>query len=251
MKRLIAFILLLSLFSYPIKGFAKIDIPLKIGDIYVQDNANLITSDDKKLMLSLGNELEDKTSAQLAVLTVNSLEGNDIKEYSNQAFRTYGIGNKKKNNGVLIVLAKNERKIRIEVGYGLEGTVTDIRSGEILEKSAFPYLKKGEYSTGITSTYKSLYSLILNDGKDTNDTKVGHKEKSSFSIIQLIGILSIIIIFFVIDFRFFGGFFTKLLYMIFLLFSNNGNSGRGGGSGGGGRSGGGGSSGGGGADRSF
>ncbi|MFD4703407.1 TPM domain-containing protein [Gottfriedia sp. NPDC058432] len=168
--------------------------------------------------------MEDTTSAQLAVLSIPSLEGNVIKEYANTAFRKYGLGNKEKNNGVLLFYAKRDRQIRIEVGYGLEGVVTDIRSGKILDQNAIPYLKKGEESLALTNTYKSLYNVILNGSEQTGHSKTSH-------------LWDTLKVFIIIDMMFFNGVLTYFILNLLPALLNS--------------SGGGGSSDGGGSDRKF
>ena len=101
--------------------------------IYVQDFADVLSADEENQLKSIGRNLEDQTTAQVAVLTVNTIGDKPITEYANEAFRQYGIGSKEENNGVLLVLAMNENQIRIEVGYGLEGRIPDGKAGRILD----------------------------------------------------------------------------------------------------------------------
>ena len=78
--------------------------------------------------------LEKQTGAQIVVVTVQNLEGQSLEEYATELFRNYGIGDKEKNNGVLLLCAYEERQFRIEVGYGLEGTLTDGKTGRIQDE---------------------------------------------------------------------------------------------------------------------
>ena len=94
-------------------------------DIYVVDNANMLDNSTKSDILNKGKELEENTGAQFVVVTINSLDGQDIESYSNDLFNSWGIGSKDNNNGVLLVVAKNDHKYRLEIGSGLEGTLTD------------------------------------------------------------------------------------------------------------------------------
>jgi uncharacterized protein len=91
----------------------------------VTDQANIISAPAKASIEAKLQNLEDKSSIQLVVATVNSLEGGDIESYANGLFRAWKLGMAKKNNGVLFLIAPNERKMRIEVGYGLEGVLTE------------------------------------------------------------------------------------------------------------------------------
>ena len=112
---------------------ADTQIPTPVGDVYVQDFADVLSADEENQLKSIGRNLEDQTTAQVAVLTVNTIGDKTIADYANEAFRQYGIGSKEENNGVLLVLAMNERQVRIEVGYGLEGRIPDGKAGRILD----------------------------------------------------------------------------------------------------------------------
>ena len=90
--------------------------------------------------------LEDKSGIQVVVATVKSLEGSDIETYANQLFRNWRLGEAKKNNGVLLLVAPNEHKVRIEVGYGLEGTLTDALSSVIISSAMVPRFKANDFS---------------------------------------------------------------------------------------------------------
>lgn len=111
MKFLASFALLLSLLCNTVSvAFAAPDIPNPVGDIYVQDFAHLLNDQEKADINQMGRKLDDETKAQVAILTVNSLGDSDVEEYANEAFRKYKLGDKKLNNGVLILLAKKEQK---------------------------------------------------------------------------------------------------------------------------------------------
>ena len=135
--------------------------PAPIGDIYVQDFAKVLTPDEIAEIRSLGRTIEDQTTAQISVLTVDTIGENTIEEYANEAFRQYGIGNETQNNGVLLVIAVSDRLIRIEVGYGLEGRIPDGKAGRILDEHAIPYLQNEQPNKAIIETYKVLANEVL------------------------------------------------------------------------------------------
>ncbi|MEK1829840.1 TPM domain-containing protein [Priestia megaterium] len=111
MKFLASFALLLSLLCNMVSvAFAAPDIPNPVGDIYVQDFAHLLNDQEKAEINQMGRKLDGETKAQVAILTVNSLDDADVEEYANEAFRKYKLGDKKLNNGVLILLAKKNEK---------------------------------------------------------------------------------------------------------------------------------------------
>ncbi|WML43950.1 TPM domain-containing protein [Neobacillus sp. PS3-40] len=223
-----------------------VQIPAPVGDIYVQDFAHVLNDNEKAELLNLGRSVEDQTTAQVAVLTVATIGDRTIEDFANEAFRQYGIGNKKENNGVLLVLAMKEHKVRIEVGYGLEGRIPDGKAGRILDDYAIPNLKNQQPNIAIIETYKVLANEVLAEyGKKGQQTpqpsSQGEKQGSSIPAWLIIIIVVVVV---ALDFKFFGGTLTYLLISILLR------GGRGGG-GGGSKGGGGGSSGGGGAGRGW
>jgi uncharacterized protein len=225
----------------------NIKMPAPIGDIYVQDFAKVLTEAEVAEIRSLGRTIEDQTTAQISVLTVNTIGEHTMEEFANEAFRKYGIGNETQNNGVLLVIAVTDRLIRIEVGYGLEGRIPDGKAGRILDQNAIPYLQNGQPNKAITETYKVLANEVLAEyGKSGElSTSEGQAQKSPNNegggIPAWLLIVIIVAVVF-LDFKFFGGTLTYLLLSIISM-------GRGGG--GGPRGGGGGSSGGGGAGRGW
>ena len=104
----------------------------------VTDQANIISGPAKASIEAKLQNLEDKSGIQLVVATVSSLEGGDIESYANGLFRAWKLGMAKKNNGALFLIAPNERKMRIEVGYGLEGVLTDAVSSVIIRSAVAP-----------------------------------------------------------------------------------------------------------------
>lgn len=255
MKRwLIYFILLLQCF-FAACAIAAPQIPPKptaAAGIYVQDYAQVLSAEDKRRLLNIGQELDNKTTAQLAVVTVKTLDGQPIEDYALSILREWGIGSKEKNNGALIVVAVQDRRSRIEVGYGLEGLLTDGLTGRIQDQAMIPYFRKGNYAAGIVNGYAVTASLIAKDAgvqlasinseqiavpaKTTNNTD----QEYPFWLKLLIG--AGIVLLLIIDNLFLGGVLTQMLFFMFLR-------GRGGGGGRGGF--GGGSGGGGGSSRSW
>ncbi|MFQ6036607.1 MAG: TPM domain-containing protein, partial [Sedimentisphaerales bacterium] len=128
-------------------GYVKADLPTPRH--YVEDYANVINSSDKQSLNGVLQELEQKTGAQYIVLTVDTTGGLPIEQFAIELAEKWKLGQKGKDNGLLFVLAKNDRRWRFEVGYGLEGFVTDVYCSRIGRDLLVPYLKKGDYSQGI------------------------------------------------------------------------------------------------------
>jgi uncharacterized protein len=126
----------------------------------VIDQANLLSPAVKKDIDSILKEQEDKTSNQIVVVVLNSLNGYTIEEYSYQLGRFWGIGQKDKNNGVLLVISMEEKKIRIEVGYGLEGALTDKIAYEIINYTIKPNFKANQYELGILKAVNEIKAAI-------------------------------------------------------------------------------------------
>src|SRR5499433_785351 len=117
---------------------------------YVSDLAGVIPADTRQRLEALCTELEQKTGAQLAIVTVRSLDGRPVEDYAVELFKHLGVGSKKQDQGVLLLLAPNDRKYRVEVGYGLEPVITDARAGDA-GRSMVPYFRQGDYSSGVTA----------------------------------------------------------------------------------------------------
>ena len=111
-------------------------------------------------------DLEDKSGIQLVVASVNSLDGLDVETYANGLFRAWKLGEAKKNNGVLFLVAPNERKMRIEVGYGLEGTLTDALSKIILTSAVAPRFKARDYGAGIERGVEGIIEVLSGDSAE-------------------------------------------------------------------------------------
>lgn len=105
-------------------------------------------------------DLEQRKGAQVAVLLVPSTGGASIEDYANQLFRAWKLGRKDVNDGILLVVAKDDRKVRIEVGYGLEGSVTDLLAHRIIEEHITPAFRQGDYAGGVVQGVNDLVVLV-------------------------------------------------------------------------------------------
>ena len=132
----------------------------------VVDQANIITAQSRSDLETKLKDLENKSGIQLVVATVKSLEGSDIETYANELFRNWKLGEAKKNNGVLLLVAPNEHKVRIEVGYGLEGTLTDALSSVIISSAIVPRFKANDFTGGIERGVDGIISVLSGDTAD-------------------------------------------------------------------------------------
>ena len=110
-------------------------------EFYVNDYANILSEKTKNYILEKSVALQKATKAQIVVVTIPSLYGENLEEYATELFRKFGIGDKEENNGLLLLLTLEERQFRIEVGYGLEGVLPDGLTGRYQDEYIIPYLK--------------------------------------------------------------------------------------------------------------
>jgi uncharacterized protein len=234
----------------------------------VVDDAHILSPDAQSRLTAMSKALEDKTKDQLVIVTLPSLQGYTIEQYGYQLGRHWGIGQKGQNNGTLLIVAPKEHDVRIEVGYGLEGTLTDAQSSLIINNVMKPAFRRGDYDGGVLGGAATILQVFGVETKDVDavlsqqaaedsqqDTDRGQGGGSGgFGIIIAIFVIWIV----------FGRFLWPLLFLGGGLgrggngrsgfgggygggFGGFGGGGFGGGFGGGGFSGGGGSFGGGGA----
>src|SRR5579863_1784418 len=139
---------------------------------YVNDFAGVLSAQAKDKLTVLCAEVQQKTKAQIAIVTVSSLEGEPIEQFSIDLATAWGIGPKQKDRGVLILLAPNDRKYRVEVGYGLEAILPDGKVGGF-GREAVPFLRQNDYSGAVLLITQCVASVIAEDRKVALDTLSG------------------------------------------------------------------------------
>lgn len=147
-------------------------------DFYVNDYANLLSEETKKYILQTNQDLNQKTGAQIVVVTVKNLEGKSIEEYANQLFREFGIGDKEKNNGLLLLCSYEDRMFRVEVGYGLEGCLPDGKTGRLQDEYIIPYLRENKFDEGI----RNGYSAFLGEVAEEYNITIDQREEATIKI---------------------------------------------------------------------
>jgi uncharacterized protein len=135
----------------------------------VVDQAGLLSVEDRTALTATLASLEAKTTDQLVIVTLKSLQGTSLEDYGYQLGRRWQIGQKDKNNGALLIVAAGERKVRIEVGYGLEGTLTDALTKYIIETSILPRFKAGDFPSGIKRGTEQIVQLLTGDPEGLTD----------------------------------------------------------------------------------
>ena len=129
----------------------------------VVDEAGLLSAATREQLTQLSEQYERTTSNQLVVVTVKSLQGYPVEDYGYQLGRHWGIGQKGRNNGVLLIVAPNEREVRIEVGYGLEGQLTDALASHIIQGQILPAFKSGDYEGGIVAGVQAIVAVFAGE----------------------------------------------------------------------------------------
>ncbi|SKA30818.1 uncharacterized protein SAMN02745126_05030 [Enhydrobacter aerosaccus] len=222
----------------------------------IVDQAGIIPAETQAALDPKLADLEAKSGIQLVVATVKSLDGKEIEPYANNLFRFWKLGEKDKNNGVLLLVAPNERKVRIEVGYGLEGTLTDAISKVIIVNAMAPRFRTGDFGDGITRGVDDIITVLTTDSSEWQkkpSLRLDSAEKPTLHTWIVFGMVIVVIVLLIVSPTFRLWFFTALASGGHRRGYGSGGYGGGGfsGGGGGGFSGGGGSSGGGGASGSW
>ena len=210
----------------------------------VVDGAGILSSDAQTRLTAMSQALEDKTKDQLVIVTLKSLQGYEIEQYGYQLGRHWGIGQKGHDNGALLIIAPAEHKVRIEVGYGLEGTLTDAQSKLIIENIMTPAFRRGDYDGGALAGSAAILQVLGVETKDVQQVLSQQAQPQPNDDTGGFPIFLVIVVIWIV----FGRFLWPLLFLGGMGGRGFGGGGFGGGGfGGGGFSGGGGSFGGGGA----
>lgn len=244
-------VLLLSVLL-PYSAQAAVTVPSPAPELYVLDQAGVMSSDTKAMIIATSQELGRQTKAQVAVVTLKTLDGQPIENVSLEILRQWQLGDKQLNNGVLLLVVPAERQSRIEVGYGLEGALPDGKTGRIRDDYMLPAFDQGNYDLGLANGYKAVVNEVAKEYGVTINISGGNQPvpvatptqgvPAWQTILIIIGIILLIWL----DNRFFNGFL--LGFILGSIFRGGGGGGGFGGGGfGGGSSGGGGSGGGGGS----
>lgn len=159
LKRVVVMLLVAVLLCGTVAGVSaagEIPIPVVEKDVYIYDVDNAIDDDVEESLNKLLVQLEEKTGAEFAVISVESLLGQTIEDYAYNLFNTLGIGKKGEDNGVLLLFSRSDTRVRLEIGRGLEGCLNDGKCGRILDRHFVPYRDDGEYTQATENTVKAV-----------------------------------------------------------------------------------------------
>ena len=149
------------LFAFPAAAQAQLDFPPLTGRVV--DQADLLDPATEQALTEKLAALEAGSTDQLVVVTVNSLQDQEIEDYGYQLGRAWGIGQKENDNGALLIVAPNERKVRVEVGYGLEPILTDAFSSQVIRDDILPSFRDGDYQAGVVKGVDALIAQLSLD----------------------------------------------------------------------------------------
>lgn len=175
----------------------------------VVDQAHILSAETVAALDAKLAGFEQKSSIQLVVATVPSLQGADIESFANALFRHWGLGEKTKNNGALLLVAPKEKKIRIEVGYGLEGVLTDALSKLVIVNAMAPRFKAGDFSGGVARGVDDIIAILSSDKNDWTAKPQIREDRPDDPLLALLPFLIVALI-------------------LFLAWRNRGGGGRGG-----------------------
>ncbi|MGL4729802.1 MAG: TPM domain-containing protein [Bosea sp. (in: a-proteobacteria)] len=163
----------------------------------VVDGANIIAPERRSAIEAKLAAHEAKTSDQVVVATVSSLQGTAVEDYANRLFREWKLGEAKTDNGVLLLVAPNERKVRIEVGYGLEGALTDALSKVIITTAITPKFKTGDFAGGIEAGIDGILAILSRDADEWQRRAKVREDQPAFDAYVPFIIMAIILAIFV------------------------------------------------------
>lgn len=189
-KNYLILLLLLVSFSFSTNVEALVK---PTSQFYVNDYANILSSETEEYIVKKSAELANADGTQIVVVTVPNLEGRSLEEYANALFREFEIGDKEKNNGLLLLLTLEERQLRVEVGYGLGGILPDGKAGRFRDEYIIPYLKENKWDEGIKNGYDAFFTEIVKQNNldlsynEATEVKNSGNDESAILVFMFLG----------------------------------------------------------------
>ena len=160
-----------ALLSASLAVFGAADVPYLTGRVV--DNAEILKPATRERIAALSKAHEDKSTDQIVVLTVPTLDGESVEEYAVRVFASWKLGQKGKDNGVLVLVAPQDRKMRIEVGYGLEGTLTDVAASRIIRNVMTPAFRANNFDDGDAAGVAAIVAQL--EGQKVSGRMAEHR----------------------------------------------------------------------------
>jgi uncharacterized protein len=152
---------------------AALDVPAVRG--YVNDGADILAPVTEEKLEQFLRGFEQSDSTQIVVLTIPTLEGEALEEYALRVAESWGVGQKGKDNGALLLIVRDDRKVRIEVGYGLEGRLTDLLAGRIVDNEIRPRFRAGDYDGGVVAGVRGMAEAVRGEYKGDGRNRRGER----------------------------------------------------------------------------
>ncbi len=184
MLKIRSFAAIAGLMLLSASAFASVKLPVPYG--YVNDYAGVIDSASSARMERAIEALKKKTGAEISVVTVKTTDPLTPKEYATEILNKWGIGQKGKDNGLVLLTAIEERRTEIETGYGLEGSITDGFAGRVMDEKLIPQMRKGDFGTGMADSVDMLAAQIEKDINEGGGTKKSSDNSLLFIIFGVI-----------------------------------------------------------------
>jgi uncharacterized protein len=178
------FFILSTLFLLAAIPVFSLNVPSMSGP--VNDLAGILNNQEKSELQSFLGSVNTQTGVQLAILTLPSLEGDSLESFSVKTAQQWGLGQKDEDNGVLLLVVMDDRSIRIEVGYGLEGLLTDMKSGLIIRNVIVPQFQRGNFGRGIIEASRNIIGITTENADIVADSVKNSKGNSQVMIVPVI-----------------------------------------------------------------
>lgn len=191
MKKIVYLLLLVACF---VTAQAQDVLPPPNPPRLVVDNANILTGAQQQELENKLVALDDSSSNQIAIVIIPTLNDYPVEDYAVKLFRSWGIGDKKKNNGILLLVSMKEHAMRIEVGYGLEGAIPDITAKSIIDNDLAPAFRSGDYYSGFDKAINSLSQAAVGEYKVARDKKKDGSSGAGETILFFIIVFIIIVV---------------------------------------------------------
>lgn len=167
-----------------------LDVPALKG--HVNDYAAMLSQASRRQLEAVLTDVEQKDSTQIVVLTIPALEGDPLEDFSIRVAEAWKIGQKGTDNGAILLIAKNDRKIRIEVGYGLEGRLTDLMSGRIIREVIAPQFKMGRFDQGITEGVAAIIDVVKGEYSTADHPRQPRQAHKGVPLLAILGLFFLI-----------------------------------------------------------
>lgn len=189
-KNIVISFVLLLLFATPVIAYYDLGSP----EGYVNDYTNTLTYEQKDALESKVSTFEQESTNEIAVVIIDSMKGDYIENFAVKLFESWGIGKEKEDNGVLILVSMSERQMRIEVGYGLEGSLTDAQASWIIKNVMVPNFKENKYYEGIDQSVDKIIAITKGEFEVPEEDSISPLTVLVFIVILILGVAIAVIV---------------------------------------------------------